>query len=289
MKTTPKTWLDTSSGTETVHNAQRNIVYRTRGHGEGFITRLMSPSDLGQYLKPFVFLDIFSVDENMIRAMKSGGGMPIHPHSGIATVTVFTEDFVRFDDAEAGTGEIAYGGVEWMRAGRGVWHGKEMSPGSESYIQGFQLWLALPPELENGEPESRYIEARDMRRAGPAYVIIGNYEDAQSPVPAPPGINYLLVTLKPGERWTYTPPKGHSIGWLALAKGALDAGETIPAGRWCCLKINRRRSQCYRLAKRMRYLFLVRPSLIRTRCIWAAIPFIPQRKPWPEGSVTSPN
>lgn len=210
--------------------SSRRIVRRTHGHSEGFITRLMSPSDLGQALKPFVFLDIFNVDESIVRAMESGGGMPIHPHSGIATVTVLTEGAARFDDAEMGTGEIAYGGVEWMRAGGGVWHGKEMTPSDKSGLQGFQLWLALPPELENGSPESRYIEAKDMRYVWPAYVIIGSHEDVHSPVPAPEGVNYLLATLKPGESWTYAPPAGHSIGWLALAKGRLDVGEEITAG-----------------------------------------------------------
>ncbi|HSV51888.1 MAG TPA: pirin family protein, partial [Burkholderiaceae bacterium] len=40
----------------------RRILHRTRGQGHGPITRLMSPSDLGEYLKPFVFLDIFDMD-----------------------------------------------------------------------------------------------------------------------------------------------------------------------------------------------------------------------------------
>lgn len=116
------------------------------------------------------------------------------------------------------------------RAGGRVWHGKEMSPGEVTRIQGFQLWLALPPEFENGEPESRYIEAKDMASAGPAHVIVGRHEGVQSPVPAPDGINYLLVTLRPGEHWTYRPPVGHSVGWLALAKGALETGAEITAG-----------------------------------------------------------
>ncbi|TIP78569.1 MAG: hypothetical protein E5X63_37120, partial [Mesorhizobium sp.] len=46
----------------------RRIVQQTRGHGEGFITRLMSPTDLGQALKPFVFLDIFDADRAMLQA-----------------------------------------------------------------------------------------------------------------------------------------------------------------------------------------------------------------------------
>ncbi|HUE88522.1 MAG TPA: hypothetical protein VMO26_20790 [Vicinamibacterales bacterium] len=37
---------------------KRTIVQRTRGYGHGPIVRLMSPSDLGEQLKPFVFLDL---------------------------------------------------------------------------------------------------------------------------------------------------------------------------------------------------------------------------------------
>jgi redox-sensitive bicupin YhaK (pirin superfamily) len=184
----------------------------------------MSPSDLGQALKPFVFLDLFEVDAGM------GMDMPIHPHSGIATITVFTKGDVRFDDPDSGQGTITYGGVEWSRAGGGMWHGKELSPGDSPRFQGFQLWVALPPELENGPSESQYLEAAEMKRAGPAYVIVGQHEGVTSPVRAPDGINYLLVTLKPGESWTYQPPHRQSVGWLAVAQGELDAGERISAG-----------------------------------------------------------
>jgi redox-sensitive bicupin YhaK (pirin superfamily) len=205
----------------------RRIVRRTRGQGHGPITRLMSPSDLGQTLKPFVFLDLVDADKSTMRAM---GDMPVHPHSGIATVTVFTEGHMRYADPAGGSGKLEYGGVEWMRAGRGVWHGKEMSAGDVPRLQGFQLWLALPSELEIGEPEGRFVEAKDMVRAGPAHVIVGSYEGARSPLPAPAGINYLLVTLRPGETWTYRPPAGHTLGWLALAKGTLNASEPVDAG-----------------------------------------------------------
>jgi redox-sensitive bicupin YhaK (pirin superfamily) len=157
----------------------RRIVRRTRGHGHGPITRLMSPSDLGQTLKPFVFLDIFDADESTIHAM---GEMPVHPHSGIATVTVFTEGHMRYADPAGGSGKLEYGGVEWMRAGRGVWHGKEMSAGDVPRLQGFQLWLALPPELETGAGrEMRTIAGctRVRRGFGP------NPQQAMA-LPAPP-------------------------------------------------------------------------------------------------------
>lgn len=204
--------------------AERRIVQRTRGVTHGPITRLMSPSDLGQVIKPFVFLDLFEVDAG------TAMDMPIHPHSGIATITVFSKGDVRFDDPESGQGTITYGGVEWSRAGGGMWHGKELSPGGLPGFQGFQLWIALPPDLENGPSESQYLEASEMKQAGPAHVIVGEYDGAASPVRAPDGLNYLLVTLIPGETWTYDPPKGHNLAWLAVAEGALDAGGRVPAG-----------------------------------------------------------
>ena len=74
----------------------RSIVHTTRGHLAGPITRLMSPSDLGEHLKPFVFLDLFEAD---MRAM--AGSMPVHPHSDIATITVFTVGDATFDDQQS--------------------------------------------------------------------------------------------------------------------------------------------------------------------------------------------
>lgn len=215
--------------TQTISSAgihpQRRITYRTRGRSHGPIVRLMSPSDLGEIVKPFVFLDLFESDMHLM-----SNAMALHPHSGIATVTVFTKGDVHFDDPQAGEGRITYGGVEWLRAGGGVWHGKELSAGSSTWAQGFQLWLALPPELENAPSESQYIEAECMKSAGPAHVIVGTYDGVASPVRAPAGVNYLLVTLKRGQTWTYQPPPGHSAGWLAVAQGRLDAGEPVSSG-----------------------------------------------------------
>ncbi|WP_407669494.1 pirin family protein [Paraburkholderia heleia] len=60
--------------------------------------------------------------------------------------------------------------------------------------------------------------------------MVGSYDGVPSPVPAPQGINYVLVTLRSGERWTYHPPEGYTVGWLALAKGELDTGGVVSAG-----------------------------------------------------------
>ena len=203
-----------------VRRTVRRIVRSSGSHGP--ITRLVSPSDLGALLKPFVFLDRFAAPAAFV------GAMPLHPHSGIATVTVLTEGNARYDDPEAGRGTIEYGGVEWMRAGNGVWHGQEMSAGTSTAVAGFQLWIALPPALENAVPDSQYVEAPDIPRIGPSRLVLGTYAGVQSPVRAPAGINYLLISLKAGERWYYDAPDDHDVAWLAVARGSL--GGTLSAG-----------------------------------------------------------
>src|SRR5476651_2306695 len=95
----------------------RRIVHRTRGHRQGPVTRLMSPGDLGELVKPFVFLDYFEA------ASFGGPQMADHPHSGIATHTTLLEGNVDYRDSTGKSGRLSPGGVEWMQAGGGVWHG----------------------------------------------------------------------------------------------------------------------------------------------------------------------
>src|SRR5258707_3524617 len=92
------------------------ITHRTRGETHGPMTRLMSPSDLGEILKPFVFLDLFDHEGAPFEG-------PLHPHSGIATLTYVAEGAVSFIDPDNVRGTLTSGGVEWMQAGRGMWHG----------------------------------------------------------------------------------------------------------------------------------------------------------------------
>src|SRR6267154_3948525 len=119
----------------------RQIVHRTHGQRHGPITRLMSPSDLGQFLKPFVFLDLID------NQGKPFSGFGLHPHSGIATLTYVAEGRVRYEDTNGATGLLRAGGLEWMRAGGGAWHGG--GAGEPGRTRGFQLWIALPPDLES--------------------------------------------------------------------------------------------------------------------------------------------
>jgi redox-sensitive bicupin YhaK (pirin superfamily) len=206
-------------------SAPRGVRYRKRGLSHGAITRLMSPSDLGHMLKPFVFLDLFDLDLHDPRASFS-----IHPHSGLATITAIFEGDLRFDDASDGTGHLGFGGFEWMRAGKGVWHGKELSGGTSPRARGFQLWIALPAELEHAPVESQYVESQHVPTTGPATVILGSYGAVNSPARSPDGVTYLLVKLRAGTSWSFEPPDGQTVTWLAVASGELIGATPAESG-----------------------------------------------------------
>jgi len=201
----------------------RAIAYRSRGFSHGAITRLMSPGDLGQILKPFVFLDLF---DNRGDAFPAFG---LHPHSGLATLTYVAEGSVSYEDTNGAAGILEAGGVEWMRAGKGVWHSG--GAGKPGRTRGFQLWIALPPHLELGPSESLYQGDGDIPEAGPARVLLGEYEGARSAIAAPSPVNYLAVALKAGKHWRYQPPEGHTVLWLAMGKGSVYAPEILKHGQ----------------------------------------------------------
>jgi redox-sensitive bicupin YhaK (pirin superfamily) len=197
----------------------RQVTHRTRGRSHGYVTRLMSPGDLGEILKPFVFLDLF---DNQGDRFPTFG---LHPHSGLATLTYVAEGSVSYEDTNGATGILRAGGVEWMRAGKGVWHSG--GAGDPGLTRGFQLWVALPPHLELGESESLYQGAADIPQAGPARVLLGSYEGATSAIEAPSSINYLAVSLKAGETWRYEPPAGHTVLWAGIGKGAVETSSQV--------------------------------------------------------------
>ena len=201
---------------------RRAIVLRTRGHRHGPITRLVSPSDIGELIKPFVFLDL------MDAPAADAPGFGWHPHSGIATLTVLQEGAGTYEETTGASGTLSAGGVEWMRAGRGVWHTNSVV--GTGHVKGFQLWIALPEDLENAASDSCYLTAAEVPAAGAARVILGMHEGVKSVIPAPAGINYLDVQLEADETWTYQPPLGHEVAWLAVSAGKLHSSETIFLG-----------------------------------------------------------
>jgi redox-sensitive bicupin YhaK (pirin superfamily) len=199
----------------------RRISLRTNGRTNGQMTRLASPSDLGAAIKPFVLLDRFVFEAHKPLHF------PMHPHSGIATLTTLLDGSLHFFDTRGAPRTLLPGATDWICTGRGTWHGGPCIAGGA--VRGYHLWIALPPAIELAEPTEQIFAADRIPVEGPARVLLGAYNGAQSPLDAPAPMTCLHVELDAGETWRYEPPAGHDVLWMTVYSGSLDAGERVEA------------------------------------------------------------
>ena len=200
----------------------RNIQSSFKGSNHGPITRLISPNnEAGEQLKPFVFLDYFHAE------IQAGFGFGMHPHSGIATLTWQPDTDVQYEDTTGQKGVLAAGGLEWMNAGGGAWHQAKLL--GAGHASGFQLWVAMPPGVEDGESFGQYVAPSQVAKlnvdGGFVLVLLGELEgnpvsaaeqaqaQARSPINSHHDMNYLVVQLQAGASWRYKPPVRHDVAF----------------------------------------------------------------------------
>ena len=196
----------------------RQIVARTAGSRHGPITRLMSPGDLGQKLKPFIFLDYVEADGD-------GPRFGFHPHSGIATLTFPLTFDMEHMTSDGQVDVVKQGGEEWVMTGSGIWH--KAQPLNGKHMLAFQTWFALPPSHELSVPSAQFIQPTDVPRSGPVTLLLGAYESMSSKINAPFDACYLWVELPAGESWVYQPVSQHDIAWTFAQSGKLSVNEEV--------------------------------------------------------------
>ncbi len=194
----------------------RKIIQKTAGHRHGPITRLMSPGDIGQIIKPFIFLDYVDAPAG------AGPNFGFHPHSGIATLTFPLSFDIQHETSSGQIDTVERGGIEWVVTGKGIWH--RAKPLNGETMQAFQTWFSLPPSHETSEPSAMFIQPKYVPVSGNVKILLGSYLGMQSPIPAPFDISYLWITLKDGETFTYQPPEKHQVAWIFSQKGTLETG-----------------------------------------------------------------
>jgi redox-sensitive bicupin YhaK (pirin superfamily) len=200
---------------------EKLLTSRHQGSQRGPITRLIDPSTLGHDLKPFVFLDFFNAP------VHRGFGFGMHPHSGIATLTWQPGCDVRYEDTTGQNGVLKAGGLEWMNSGGGVWH--QGSFDTDGQATGFQLWVAMPPRVEDGEASGQYVPPEDVQAvkfpAGELRVLLGECEvqdtAVRSSIDPHQDMHYLVLTLNPNASWRWDIPVHHDVSWAFPFEGSL--------------------------------------------------------------------
>lgn len=111
---------------------------------------------------PFCFVD--HMGPTRFEDGSPGLGVDQHPHIGLCTLTYLYEGAVEHRDSTGAHQLIEPGAVNLMRSGKGVTH-TERSPepafGNRT-LHGYQLWIALPVEMEESEPAFFHIPSNEI-------------------------------------------------------------------------------------------------------------------------------
>lgn len=119
--------------------------------GGGVRIQRLAGFQAASHFDPFLMLDEFDSSEPDDYL----AGFPPHPHRGFETITYMRAGLMRHEDHLGHQGLVQAGGIQWMRAGRGIIH-SEMPGQQQGHMHGFQLWLNLPASEKMSPP--RYAD-----------------------------------------------------------------------------------------------------------------------------------
>jgi hypothetical protein len=138
------------------------VEERSRDIGNFLVGRLL-PFRRKRQVGPFTFIDHMGPS-----VVGPGKYIDIdqHPHIGLSTLTYLLEGEMEHRDSTGAEQLITPGSVNFMTSGYGVTH-TERTPqhqrdGSSYPIHGYQVWVALPKEMEEMTPNFVHIAKEDL-------------------------------------------------------------------------------------------------------------------------------
>lgn len=175
------------------------IEERAADIGNFMVGRLL-PFKQKRAVGPFVFIDHMGPAE--LRDYQNLDVAP-HPHIGLSTLTYLFEGAIMHRDSIGSVMEIQPGAVNWMTAGKGVVHSErtpEYLRTSDKRLHGLQIWVAMPKELEEIEPNFTHIAAESIPHweQDGMYIklIAGKAFGHTSPVPVYTPLYFLEIKSK---------------------------------------------------------------------------------------------
>lgn len=187
------------------------------------VTYRAIPTASVQYIDPFLFLNHHG--PQVYRPGNHGLPFGPHPHRGMETVTFILAGDIAHKDSSGHESVIQAGGVQWMRAGRGLIHAEVSS--DEFKQQGgpleiLQLWINLPARLKMSEPF--YIGKQqdeiptlqfDNGRVE-ASLISGEWGEAKGAFESGDGIFLSTIKFIAGAQLQVPVPSGHNIFFYVI-------------------------------------------------------------------------
>jgi len=140
-----------------------NLIIEERAASIGkFMVGRLLPFRQKRMVGPFIYID--HMGPVKLSEQENFDVLP-HPHIGLSTLTFLFEGSIMHRDTLGNTIEIKPGAVNWMTAGKGIVHSErtpEYLRHSDKSMHGLQIWVALPKELEQMEPEFFHIDKEQI-------------------------------------------------------------------------------------------------------------------------------
>lgn len=167
-------------------NVKLIIEERAANIGKFMVGRLL-PFRQKRMVGPFIYID--HMGPVKLNERENFDVLP-HPHIGLSTLTFLFEGSIMHRDTLGNNVEVKPGAVNWMTAGKGIVHSErtpEYLRDSPLFMHGLQIWVALPKELEQMEPQFSHIEEHEI----PSWtegdlqfkLVAGEAFEKKSPVP----------------------------------------------------------------------------------------------------------
>jgi len=217
------------------------IEERSRDIGDFLVGRLI-PFRKKRMIGPFIFIDHMGPT-----ALGPSKYMDVdqHPHMGLSTLTFMLEGEIVHEDSLGTHQRIRPGSVNWMTAGKGVTHTertpKDLRNGNVFTAHGYQIWVALPKELEDMDPEFHHIDSQDLPKwedGNTKFTLVaGKGYGKQSPVPVHSEL--FMVEIQNREPYTLN-VNGNLKGeiGICIVSGGIEAcGETVDEGNILVSKV----------------------------------------------------
>lgn len=216
-------------------NNKMIVDERQRDLGNFLVGRLL-PFRKKRNVGPFVFIDHMGPTE-----LGNGKFLDVdqHPHIGLCTLTYLYESEIEHRDSTGSIQVVKAGDAGFMTAGKGVAH-TERTPQylrtkEKQNMHGYQIWLALPKEMEEVAPRFDYYPAESLPQweaDGLSFTLVaGEAYGKQSPLL---GYSPMFMLSVQANKKSTLHLKDHLKGEVAIVivEGHIsEAAEKVNAGQ----------------------------------------------------------
>ncbi len=189
--------------------------------GEGAIVKRLFPTkNYDGHHDPFVLMDEFFVSPP--------SGFPAHEHRGFEAITYMLEGSFRHEDNQGNKAEVGTGGVQAFNAGKSIKHSE--APGEEKLSHGIQLWINLPADEKQSEPEYQQIKGEDINETQSDGITVRTIAGNNSNLKLHTDLIYKDISISASKEYSFNLPVDYT-GIIYVIEGELIAdSQTLSAG-----------------------------------------------------------